>query len=472
MQDFVEVETRHFVVTSSLESEETLALARSLEFFHAGVLALLGLPDESPEAVPAQVYFFDDRSLGRPFAVQNEAAFLIDAVEAPILVFRGGRDFAARATPELRQRYARRVLRDQARSERPLWYEEGVARLAGSMTETRTGVQVGRLIGAYQETLLDWRRDDLADVLIESDVSDETAPQRARFAAACWAIAHTLEFERKPGDTERGTLLAAYRRALDAAESVTPTQAFEAIGLSREDLVRRVYDQMEKPRGAVRKLEARGFDPRKLSVVPLSRAEGRARLGELALRLGRPELAREYFERALASDAKSQRAQLGLAESFARLGDPDRAAALLAESPVGPLAPVAVAIAAGDAERALAAASDEGSGRSAALEAARAAYARGLAGDAPSARAQFGMALLSLEVAGGDPAEAIRWIEAARATRRGSLALELERARAEARSGEERTAELRARNVVSRAQDHALTTGARALLESLEGRAR
>src|SRR5690606_21758610 len=105
---------------------------------------------------PTSVYFFDDRTVGRPFAVQNEAAYLIDAVETPILVFRGGRDFAARATPALRASHARRVLRDEVSAELPLWFEEGIAWLAGSAEETPEGVHVGRMIAAFRRSVLDW----------------------------------------------------------------------------------------------------------------------------------------------------------------------------------------------------------------------------------------------------------------------------------------------------------------------------
>jgi hypothetical protein len=82
----------------------------------------------------------------------------------------------------------------------------------------------------------------------------------------------------------------------------------------------------------------------------------------------------------------------------------------------------------------------------------------------------MGMALSYLEVAGEDPAGAAEWIEAARKRRGGSLHLELRLAQSEARSGAQRSAQIRARNVISRTHDLALESEARALLESRSSR--
>ena len=100
-QEFVEIRSPNFILTSSLSREKSIEFARSLEFFHVGVRSILGQVEDLPAAAPAMVFVFDDRSLGRPFAVHNQAAYLLDEVEAPILVFRGDRDFAAWATPEM-----------------------------------------------------------------------------------------------------------------------------------------------------------------------------------------------------------------------------------------------------------------------------------------------------------------------------------------------------------------------------------
>ncbi|MEZ4331454.1 MAG: tetratricopeptide repeat protein [Myxococcota bacterium] len=465
-QDFVEVRTEHFLVTSSLDAEDTGELARSLEFFDAGVRSLLQL-DREGEAAPTPVYFFDDRSLGRPFAVQNQAAYLVDAVEAPILVFRGGRDFAARATPELRASYARRILRDAARSERPLWYEEGMAQMASSMLETPEGVEVGRFIPEYRRSVLDWRGDSIQSALGRDDLADASKPERERFAARAWAIVHTLEFGRRPPGGA-STRLVAYQQALDSPDPGTRDRAFSAIGLSPEALSKQVYAHLELARARSRLLRARGYVEEKVAPTSLPAAEGRARLARLALRLARWKLAHEYFVRALHDDAGHVSARLGLAETQARMGEPAEAEQTLGALPLPREPDAGLACEAADAHRALAAATDSASRRRSEVARARGLYERALADPALGARAAFGLAQLALEVPGEDVAEAERWIDVARSKRGGSLALDRALAVVESRTGAVRSARIRARHVITRSPDALEREAARALLESLD----
>jgi tetratricopeptide (TPR) repeat protein len=473
-QAFVEVRTRSFRLTSSLSAEDTLEFARRLEFFHAGVLSLLGLEDAATPEIPTQVLVFDDRSPARPFAVEHEAAYLLDEVAAPILVFRGARDFSARATPELRHRYAHRVLRDHAGAELPLWYEEGSAQLARTIEDLDAGVRVGRRDAAFQGRVLDWRREDLLSVLQTSDLSGMTRVQREAFEAEVWAIAHTLEFSQpSPG---RGSLLSAYREALAVREASAQENAFAAIGLSKAALAERVIRHLESRRSTVRILEPRGWDPRRIAVVPLSRAESRARLGELALAIGRPALAADHFELALAADPELQRARIGGARAAAEGGEGVAADAFFDALALSEDAPAELRVAAGDAARALATTTADPELRSRALAFARERYASALAGDesaasAASIGARMGLALCHLEVEGESPAEIVEWLEAVRAARPGSLVLELRLAEAEAATGASRAAAIRARNVVSRNHALALDHAARALLDRLEGAA-
>jgi len=415
-QDFVELRTDRFLLTSSLEPAETRAFARSLELFHGGVRALVGAGSGDRSLPPIPVFIFDDRSFGRPFAVANEGAYLIDAADAPILVLRGARDFSAAAMPELRQRLARRILRDHAPRERPLWYEEGVAWLASAMQEEARGVIVGRVIPEYRSAVLGWRREELAAALVRSDLSDASVPQRALFSAESWAIAHTLGLAARRS-AEGDSLLDAYRRALDAAPGAQD-RALAAIGLSSAVLVDRVHAHLEGRRIPIRTLSPRGFASGSMTPAPIARAESRTRLGTLALRIDRPALARDAFERALEQDAEAPAARIGLADAAARAGDIETADAELAAVVLSADAPVELRLAHADAWRALAAASPDEATRDRARKAAQAGYAALLEGGRPPVGAVLGRARLELDVPGGQPAEALARLDPARAVQR------------------------------------------------------
>ncbi len=89
-QSFVSVQTPHFEIVSSFGEQRTLALARRLESFRAGVSRAIGAESVSRvgHAPRVRVLAFDDRSLTRPFARREEAVYFMPTVEAGLLVIR------------------------------------------------------------------------------------------------------------------------------------------------------------------------------------------------------------------------------------------------------------------------------------------------------------------------------------------------------------------------------------------------
>jgi hypothetical protein len=174
----------------------------------------------------------------------------------------------------------------------------------------------------------------------------------------------------------------------------------------------------------------------------------------------------------------------------AKLGQLDAVGALVGSIVIPPNAPAELQVAAGDAHRAVAAGSEAPGRRKAELAKARQHYTDALrlsdpgsisaAGDGVGAgptpgsrgRAELAMALSYLEIEGEDPAEAIEWIEAARHSRAGSFLLELRLAQVEAKLGAEKSARIRARNILSRTHDPIVENEARALLDAHVGAGR
>ncbi len=478
-QEFVELETPHFTLTSSLGETATIALARNLELFHAGVVDAIGLAGE-PESGPGrpamprtQVFAFDDRSVERPFAVRGEPTQILNRAEGMTWVFRAGRSFDERASADLRHQYAHQLIRDRSPTPRPLWYEEGVAQLAGTVEEVIDGVRIGRIFPAHRQLLLDWRRSTLAAKMRKTNLANDSVPERRLFEAQSWAIAHTLRFAEGEPNTQ-DSALDRYRRALDEGGPRAQENARDGLRMSDEVLTDRVYLHMDRKRLRLRLIRVEGWGPEKLRFTSLPRASGGARLASLALALGRPGLAEEYFERALREDPNHSAAQAGLAVVAGWEGRGDAldefASAALASNPDNP----EIHRRLGMAYQLAAQNTQESADRERRIREAREAFARVLRALPRDVEARVGMGRIELiEAEGREPKarfegaeRATEWFEAAGVLRPGALVIELEKARAEQLAGLGRAAELRAENVISRTHSLELTREARALLEA------
>ena len=120
-QSFVSLRTPNFEILSALGRSQTRALARDLELFHAGVLAIAGLEETPDWREPTRVLAFDDRSLGRPFGIRGRTAYFVPGVDRGTLVFRVPGGWHERASRELRADYAQRLIRGRSPRRLPLW---------------------------------------------------------------------------------------------------------------------------------------------------------------------------------------------------------------------------------------------------------------------------------------------------------------------------------------------------------------
>lgn len=464
-QEFVEVRTPNFVMTSSLGEEATIALARQLEFFRAGVLSVFELPEEPSGGRPSRVIAFDGRSVGRPFAMRGETAYLMPTVDGSAFVFRAAGTFSERANPDLRHRYAHRMLRDRVQDRAPLWFEEGISQVAGTIEERGRGVRIGGMRSEFRDIVLDWRVDDLTSDFWRSDLSDETEKQRRDFEARAWAVVHTLAFAEGAAANPNAPF-TRYRQILATGDKGDEREARGTLGLGTASFTARVYDHLESKRIKVRHLGLQGWDPTALEIEPLAPAESRARLGRLALELGKSSVARDYFERALAAKEDHALAQAGMAHAAALDGRFDEVESWARRALATGEGDSEVQIRVGDACR-LAGLGDPDAGRRDGwLEGAREHYSRALEIDRRSARARVGMGA-TLLAQGADPDQVRPWFAAAQALRPGSLEIELWLARTEAAAGAGLEAEEAARSIASRTHWRSLDRQARELIAEI-----
>lgn len=455
-QTFVEVVTPNFHVTSSLGDEATRTLALDLEVFHAGALFALGIDADTPTRTRTRVLAFDGRSATRPFAVRGAASFLVPTIDGPTLVIRATGSFSERVEPDTRHAYAHRVLRDQVPTLLPLWYEEGRAQVASTVAVNRDQAEVGRIIPAHRERILDWRKGGLAEIVQVRQVARRSPASRRDFEAQAWGLAHTLLFSK---DSRRGGMpdLDRLARAFAGAEAWQMPAVTDVLRTSEEALTARVYAHLENEKFRGSRMRIDGLDPDALELSPVGVAEARTRMAELALELGRPGLAEEYFDRALSASADSGSARAGRALARARQND---------FGELDALASGAREAGGRDAARRerwlgwaylaqaehVAASTGEAGRRDVALDAARRAFRQSLEVEGRTqheAEAWVGLALCEV-VAGTGGEAAYRLLEKARAQQPGALRIRLASARIAASLGRQSAASSEAGEVISR----------------------
>jgi hypothetical protein len=464
-QDFVEVVTPNFHVTSSLGEAMTRALVRDLELFHAGVLHAVGLEAELAPRTRTRVVAFDGRGMSRPFAVRGASASLLPSIEGATLMIRAPGRFEERVDPELRHRYAHRVLRDHSRELPPLWYEEGRAQLASTIAIRAGEVEIGRVAAAHRARVLDWRRSDLAEILRVRQVARLSEADRALFESQSWALVHTLllaDASRRPGRSDLDRIRAAYRESADWAR----VSVVELLGTDDEALTARVYGHLEGKKFRATRLRVETFDADALSLRPVPPSVANRRLAELALELMRWELADDYFGRVLREQPGDPLGLAGSALARARQGNfetLDDLAARARRSDASTNDGRAPSSAAGRerAKRELwlgwaylsqAAGAGSESVAAAAREAAEQAFRASLERSdesAEGAAAWLGLAMTGLD-RGEDADEVYRRLDQARRLQPGALRIRLAAARIAAKLGRETAAEAEAAQVISR----------------------
>lgn len=458
-QTFLEIRSPHFHILSSFSDAETRELARSLEFFHVATLRVIGHEDAASLAPPTRVLAFDDRSPGRPFGVRGEDAYLLVTPDSPRLVIRTSADWNSRASGHLRHRYAHWLLRSLSPRRRPLWFEEGVAQYARTIEVGESDVRIGAPATEHTRTLLEWRRDNLSQILNARDLSGYSTAARADFEARSWALVHMLESQ----STAKPEPLEAYVEALDAGRE---DRALEALGADPDELARALNDYLDKRSFRVELLRPAGWSEPSLQTSPISLARARIELAELALELDRSKLAAGYFERALQLDPHNAQALTGLALASVDRFEQAEATVLEALSGSPDTNDATLLHVADFYARAARPSEILPKERQRRLERARSFYKKTLDSKSGAVAARLGLARTHLGP-GEDVEAATPWIDAAKALRPGALEIDLLRAKQRAGQGRRSAARVLAAEVVSRSHSARLNDAARGLLEDL-----
>jgi Tfp pilus assembly protein PilF len=325
-RSWVEVQTPHFRILSALSRSATTQLARDLDLFRRAVelLAAGSLPAVQRRSL---VFAFDDRRPSRSFAAGAQSAYLLSSLDGLQLVLRGGGGWRGDAGEALRHDLAHALLRGRDGLDAPLWYDEGIAQLASTIEVGDRSSRIGGLRSDQLGRLRDGPRIPVRALLRVEGFDATGGPRRRDFEAESFAFAHYLCLGvRAPRHAP------ARLRELAATHDPDDATLERLLGLSARELDRELRGYPSRAQAGALELRAGGGTASPPRSRPLARSEVLVELGELALDLGRSDLARSHFEAGLASRAQAARVRAGLAGVLALEGDRTRAIDRLEEA--------------------------------------------------------------------------------------------------------------------------------------------
>ena len=308
-----EARTPYFTLWSSLDAEQTLALATDLSLFHAFFEASTTEVRTEP-VIPTYIYAFDSTLLARQFLGSREmvSAFHSGMRDNRIVLKRMA---ASGKILELqRYQYARSLLRND-RSPYPLWYERGLAELLSTAELRGDQLRIGR---PSKST-----RKQIRHAAFEKQwVSVESLLERRDFAhattdvhllhAGYWLLVHYLHIGRSEGsDAERD--VARYLELWRAGEpsEVALQRAFGMTASELDSAVRAYAKTNPFPERTLDGVEIEvpiEPDVRSMHTAEIARA-----LGWLSLKTESFSRASAYFEEAVSIDPNDAHARGGVA---------------------------------------------------------------------------------------------------------------------------------------------------------------
>ncbi len=327
LEDWIAVHSRNFVLLTDADPGRGVELARNLELFRA-TFALLSPRLELRSAVPTTLIAFRDGESYAPYKSHPDRGgrrllgqFLIHP-DRNFLTF----DASARTagvTPEegngfavIYHEFVHYLVAHNFHNV-PRWFHEGLAEYYSTFAVEDELIHVGRPVERHLRWLRfdneDQKKRSLShDFSLRALLTGESGHHGQRaggFYAMSWALVHHL----LSGGPERLDRMADFLIRLRDDED--PDRAFEdAFDLRLDELEERLrayaYRQASLvpeagPEGTGEPFRVAAFDVADLepgsvaSVTRLAPADALFRLGDLQLRLGRPEVAESHFQAAL-----------------------------------------------------------------------------------------------------------------------------------------------------------------------------
>jgi tetratricopeptide (TPR) repeat protein len=462
-RDWVQVQTEHYDVWSSLPVEDSLRLAVDLEHFRSATAFISGRAIPA-EAVATRVFAFDDRGIGRPFLHESRRAYLLPRQPGDVIVLRTGGGWDGDAWTSFKLEYARRLLWNASPDVLPPWLDEGIPQLVSTLEGGDEGAHAGAPPEDHVDKLRDSQWIPFDRLLGDADLHGWSNLEREILEAESWALCHYLTFSGDRKLVPDGTLARYRARIGEGDEPAAARTEFGDLVKLQQD-VWRVIRTADLTEGKLR-ITWRGATPKPRAVA---RQQVLEQLGGLAIAIGKQKLAAEFFEDA-------QELGPGSAGSLASWGDllesnGDRAGAdaryqsALAAAPDDPVIHTRFA----NLLRARAQSSSDPTQRADLARLARTHYARSIELNSALAEAHAGIAATYL-VDGEDPSGALEHARTARTLLPGDAEIGLLSARLELALGDREAARRAATREMTRARRAPDLDAARSVLAQIDER--
>jgi len=279
-RDWVEVQTPHFEIVSSLDADATRELARDAEFFHTATEWAMGTPLRAP-AVPTRIYAFDGRGFRRPFAVRGAPSSFLPSLRESVIVLRTGDGWQADTTPGLLHEYVHYLMRNHGGFDQPLWFDEGSAEFLSTVRVSGDHGELGGFRQDHVRLLRDQPWVPLIRILGVRDLEGWESRKRAIFYAESWAFVHYLNFGLEMPGQGQAQLNRYFRRVASGTSHERAVR--EAFGVGPSSLDRRLQRPLRaigRPRGsrAAATRAGRGGHPARLALDLAGQSEAGAAL--------------------------------------------------------------------------------------------------------------------------------------------------------------------------------------------------
>ena len=311
---WIEVGSANFRLRTVLPETEAVELTRQLELFHAAVsrVANVGV---SPRPIPTVVYATGDAIDFQQFGIdKDQAGIFRRGLRSNTIFIRSLRSLHEHSN--VLHDYTHFLVSNQTNLLYPKWFNEGFAEHLSGIEMRRDVFEIGLTPKAKRARIRKGNWIAIADLLAgEKYFSAWDENQKEMFYAESWALVHYL-LNRPERETAFAVDMQRYLGLIQSGEQYIA--AFEqAFGVSTDALDREVQRHLKRGEVNTFRFTVDELLPVfEADVVQLSRQEIALAVGQIALRNGALERARQRFEIATSSQATRPRAEAGLGDVF------------------------------------------------------------------------------------------------------------------------------------------------------------